>query len=422
MARNGSVPLGVIDRMHLLLHGELRAAGSASTSIAVAMLDGRADVERIERRVRRVCAAMEELRWQLHRRFTRPVWRPTGSAPPIRVVPLTGELFDVAVERMRGRVDGKQPWRLEVLRGERDDAVVLHWFQPLVDAKGAYRLMACLGGDDEPPPCDKRWRAPEQALDKYDRRARLSLARAFAHNAATRGQRPIRSLRRVANGAAAGRQRGIRIQLDERQSERFDTSVRARANRADTSIIAFAAMRLLDRLIAKRGHRPERYVAPVPLSLDPKRGAVRLFGNNISIMMMSLDRDTLTDEAAAVAQFAAQRRDIVRGRADIGMLAALQLLQPLPAPFTRWLERRPFDGQRASLLVSNPGALPLESFAGSSVRDAFVFAATPPDPGFMVIGQRHRDRLGVTIGFCDGYAGYDEVQAEVPRFIDDLMG
>ena len=86
MARNGSVPLGVIDRMHLLLHGELRAAGSASTSIAVAMLDGRADVERIERRVRRVCAAMEELRWQLHL----PSQNSQRMAIPVSLAPFQG--------------------------------------------------------------------------------------------------------------------------------------------------------------------------------------------------------------------------------------------------------------------------------------------------------------------------------------------
>jgi hypothetical protein len=413
-----TVPLGVIDRMHLSLDGELRAMGAASSSVIVAELCGRADHARIEQRLREGSDAMVELRWQLRHGFARaPAWRAAAARHAVTVAEVAEPWVDAVASRGLCGLDGARPWRLEIWRGESRDAVVFRWFHPLIDALGAFRLMAWLGGEGDAPAAP-RWCAPEAQHAARKWRERLALARAFARNAAPHGARPIASL---GGNGSPGRQRLLRVRLDEQQTRRFDALLATRARRADTSIVLWAGARMLDRIFAERGVTPARYLVPVPLSLDPKQGSARMFGNNITMMMLSLDRAELEDEAAAVSRLAAQQRSIVRTEADRGMLAALDLLRRVPTPVVRWIERRPFGGKRASLLVSNPGTIALTEFAGVAVSDAYVATAVTPDPGFMLVAQRHGECMSAMLGYCDGFVSEAEVTAQVPQLLRDLL-
>src|SRR5262249_39937331 len=145
---------------HWMNDREMRSRGlGGNHCVFVLELDGRLDARRIETRLERARALVPELTFQLEARYPRPPrWVPRSSQTPPRVAvhrierdeALPGE----AARLLERRVDGAEPWRLDLVRGPSRDAVVLCWYPPLVDAKGAERLIAWMGsGDgDEPLP------------------------------------------------------------------------------------------------------------------------------------------------------------------------------------------------------------------------------------------------------------------------------
>ncbi len=190
---------------------------------------------------------------------------------------------------------------------------------------------------------------------------------------------PILSLATLATAPLHGT-RALRIRLTEDETRAFDRRVRERAKLAETSVMVFAGARLYDAILRARGLAPAQHLIPVPLSLDPKAGATRMFGNNLTMMTFALQREDLSDLPRAIATLADQQRAIVREKLDVGMLASLDFAKPVPAPLYHWFLTRPFDGEVSSFVFSNPGPATITTFAGLPVTDAYALptVATPP--------------------------------------------
>jgi hypothetical protein len=413
--------LGVIDRFHLQLHREAEAANiGPSACTLVAVLDGRADADRLRRRARQVTNVLAPLSWQLTRdRWLQPAWRAEAGTPPLETIDATEPWIDVANARMGEAIGPDSPWRLEIWRGGERDALALRWFHPMIDARGAERLLTTLATLDGGEPVGT-FAAPESRL-RMPWRERFASMRAYGEHAlAIAKAGPIVGAKRLGN--APGRATSLRLHFTPEESAAFVASLRRRARLADTSLLLHASGRLFRRLLARHGSSAPRQVVPVPLSLDPKRERRRMFGNHVTMMMLAMDDTSLDDESSCVASLAAQRRDIVRGKLDLGMLASLDVLRAAPDVATHWLAKSPFDGQRCSFIVSNPGTLDFQQLAGREVVDAFSTLSATPDPGLVVVGQRFADRMSVVFSWCDGYIPRDHLDAELPAFRADLLG
>ena len=147
-----------------------------------------------------------------------------------------------------------------------------------------------------------------------------------------------------------------------------------------------------------------------------------MLGNHLTMMMLALHADELGDEARAVASLARQRREIVRAKLDVAMLAALEYAGLLPARFYNWSARRPLGGERCSFVLSNPGALPIASFLGRRVVDAFCAPTTLTSPGLQLAVARFAGRLDIVFVFRQGLVSTAEMEAELPYFSRDLLG
>jgi hypothetical protein len=427
---SASVTLGAIDVFHLRTHQEMRAQGLPGNSCSLVLeLAGPVDETLLRRRVEQARSRIPELRWRLSTDLRlNPVWRVSDrSADVLRVRRSDAKkpLLDVAIDLLEEPIDGRQPWRLDVLRRGERDAVVLRWFHPLTDALGASRLLAWLGGDqarfDDAPPPEKRRMAGERRLERMEKPQRMELARGYMQHMMSLGQRPILSLW-GAGPKNPGRTRALRIRFSEEQTASFYASLRKRAKLADTSILLYASARLLDSALRARGYSPPQQLIPLPLSLDAKRDATRMLGNHLTMMTMALDRDDLQDEARCVASLAKQRRAIIRGKYDVGSLAAMDMVRKLPALLYNWGARRPFSGQRSSIVVSNPGVIDISEFLGARVVDAFWAPSVLADPGLQVVADRFDKRLGVTVMFRDGIIGMHEMRELTAELERDMLG
>jgi hypothetical protein len=422
----------------------MRARGLAGNHcLFVLELDGRVDIPRLDVRLERAVSAVPELRFRLDQGLLqRPSWVIDHGSPAPSVEIRSGiPLLPALEERLRARLDGERPWAVDVLRGGERDTLVFRWFHPLVDGKGAERLVRWLGsgsGDapEDPPPPEERFEASSRPLTGLDRDARIALTKAYNTYVLELGKRPILSLDSAPvrnDGAGAGgflskmglarRAEGskgatgiLRVTLSEDETRAFDKRVRQRAKLAESSVMILAATRVLDRALGRRGFAPPHHVIPVPLSLDPKAGSRRILGNNLTMMLFEIDREDLADEARAYAHLAEQQRAIVRQKLDVGMLAALDFASYLPTLPYRLIADKPFQGEMASLIFSNPGAVSIQSFAGVPVRDAYPLPAVVLPPGFQVIFSRFTGRLTAVLVYAEAVLS----PSEAARLAEEL--
>jgi diacylglycerol O-acyltransferase len=420
-------PLGGVDAFHLVNDRVMRARGLASNHCLFAVeVAGRLDVQRVIRRVERAVALLPELRRRLGRTPLGPVWREAAARPvDVRVRGIDETGLPAALDDLLGEHDGgDRPWAAAILRGKSSDFFVWRWFHPLGDAKGAERFVAWLGsggdgGPPDPPPAEDREGSGARPLAKLDRAARLQLTRAYGDHMLEHARVPIVSLASLAG--SLGRARSIRVQLDADETRAFDRRVRERARLAETSVMVFASARLFDALVRGRGLAPAQHLVPVPLSLDPKAGAVRMFGNNLTMMTFALRRDDLADLGRAVASLAEQQRAIVKAKLDTGMLASLDFAKAAPAGVYHWFMTRPFRGEVSSFVFSNPGAVTIDSFAGLPVKDAFALPSVATPPGFQIIFSRHGGRLSAFVGFVEGTLWPAEERSLAARLRRELL-
>ncbi|MCA9620797.1 MAG: hypothetical protein KC731_17355, partial [Myxococcales bacterium] len=315
------------------------------------------------------------------------------------------------------------PLEVELWHGPTSDTLALRWFHPLTDALGAARLLLWLG--EEAPSAGDRpsFAAPDERLPAGFRE-RLELARRYGQHALSLAQGgPILSPARWVKDAPPGRPRVHRIRFTEEETRRFDLARRRRAGLAEASIIVLAAARLCHRLLREGGgDAPAQHLAVMPVSLDPKGQRDRLFGNNITTLLLALPSASLDDEAAVLARLAAQRRAIVRDGLELGMVASLAAFRALPDGFVHWLAGSPFAGQRGSFIASSPGPLPLERLFGQRVVDAYTSVVPSPQPGLVIVTERQGGRLSLQLCHLDGQIPAASLAAQSGALRADLLG
>lgn len=406
----------------------MRSRGLAGNHcLFVVAVEGRLDVSALLHRIERATTLLPELRRELVLSPAGPYWREAPSPrAELRVRSIDdadlGSTLEALVDQ---RVGPERPWAATLLRAKAGDVFVWHWFHPLSDAKGAERFVTWLGGGgasgpSDPPPAEERSDSGTRPLAKLDRKARLDLTRAYGNHMLKLARKPIVSLTSL--GGKLGRTRTLRVQLSQDETSAFDARVRQRAKLAETSVMVLVATRLFDAIVGSRGLAPAQHLIPVPLSLDPKAFATRLFGNNLTMMTFSLGRDDLADLGRAIASLADQQRAIVKEKLDTGMLASLDFAKVVPAGPYHWFLTRPFGGEVSSFVFSNPGAVTLSTFADLAVRDAFALPSVAAPPGFQVIFSRHGGRLSAFIGFAEGLLWPAEERALAQLLRAELLG
>lgn len=422
--------LGGVDAFHLVNDRVMRARGLAGNHcLFAATVEGHLDVQALTRRIERAAALLPELRRRLVRTPAGPAWIDTNApAPPLRVRTVAARDIDMELELLAdARVSGDAPWAVDLLRAEDRDVFVWRWFHPFTDARGAERFVTWLGSGDaasgpvDPPAPEDRFDTGTRPLAKLDRNARIAAARTYGDHMLRHARTPIVSLATLAAAPLRGT-RAIRLRLTEDETRAFDRRVRERAKLAETSVMLFASARLYDAILRARGLAPPQHLVPVPLSLDPKAGATRMFGNNLTMMTFALRRDDLADLARAVATLGDQQRAIVREKLDVGMLASLEFAKAVPAGLYHWFLTRPFHGEVSSFVFSNPGPATLATFAGRRVTDAYALPTVATPPGFQVIFSRHSGRLSAIIGFVSGLLTPDEEAPLADRLRAELLG
>jgi hypothetical protein len=424
----GDVFLGAADVFQRVHDGDMRAEGRAGNQTAFVMeLDGRVDERALAARLARAAALVPELSARVAGLFPWSArWAPTGRPPPVEVVDAAGRaLDDVAAARLDAPVATGGSVAADVVRLPERDAVVLRVHHALADARSLDRLATWLGageGPEPPPPPTPRFAT--SPLDGLPRARRLELMRAYNERVIALGAEPVLSPASPAPGRPAPRRpgatRALRVRLDEAATRALDARVRAEAGLAETAFFVTVAARAVVDLLERRGLAPSRVVVPVPASLDPKAGATRLLGNHVTLLMLALERADLEGRRRALASLAEQQRMIVRGKHDLGALAALDFARYLPRFAYRRVERGPMRGEIGSFVLSNPGPVTTARFLGRRVVDAHPLPAVVSSPGLQLVVSRFAGRLSIALGFVDAVVEAPEASRLATLLAGDL--
>lgn len=424
------LPLGGADVFHLVHDRDMARRGLGSNQcVLVVELEGRLDEGLLGRRLARAEALLPHFSLRLESPLLRPPQWVFGSGrrgERLRVVetdlPVETALSSFFSER---RLSGERPLEVVLLRQPSRDVILLFWYHPFTDAKGAMRLLRFLGAPEGPMlavPSGELFRNRPEALEAMARAERLSLAKAYNEHILQFARRPIVSLAGASSSPRLGTMCFSRLLLSREETAALDKSIRSRAKLAESSVMISAFARVFDRALRQRGLAPAQHLVPVPLSLDPKGACERMFGNHLTMMMFSLDRDDLLREPRAIASLAEQQREIVRRRLDLGMAAAMELISVLPSRLYLGLATLPFGGELSSFIFSNPGNAALDRFLDRSVTDAYAVPSVVPRPGLELIVNRHGGRLSFLVGSFDGLLANEERAGMMAELRAELFG
>lgn len=418
--------LGAADVFQRVHDGDMRAEGRAGNRTAFVMeLDGRVDRGALGARVDRAAAAVPELAATVAGVLPwRARWAPTGRPPPVAARDAGGRPLDEVAAALLDEETGAA-LAVDVVHLGDHDGVVLRVDHALADARALDRLAGWLGADGgADPPAPPSPRGGPSPLEGLPRARRLELSRAYNDRVFALGERPVLSPASPAPGRprprSPGRTRALRLTLDAAATRALDARVRAEAGLAETAFLVHAAARAVTDLLERRGLAPARLVVPVPASLDPKAGATRLLGNHVTLLMLALERADLDDRRRALASLADQQRAIVRGRLDLGALAALDFARYLPRFVYRRLERGPMRGEIGSFVLSNPGPVTTTRFLGRRVVDAHPFPSVVSSPGLQIVASRFAGRLSIALGFLDAVVEPPEASRLAGLLLGDL--
>lgn len=304
---------------------------------------------------------------------------------------------------------------------------MLRWHHPLADARGGQRLLSWLGGGDgpspgPPPPAARRFASVDHRVSDLTAAKRWELLRTYREHVLEIARGRIVSLDAATGHRPPGMTRAVRLVLAPERTAELDGKLRRLAGGGETNLLAWAAARLLDRALEAHAVAPEQHTVVVPVSLDAAGGSDRMFGNNLTMMMLRLSRCELTDRQESLNSLARQRRDIVRQRLDLAFLVALHTARYMPAPIYSWFSRRPFGGERMSVLVTHPGEWAIDDFLGVPVRDAYPLPAAVLPPGLQLVAGRHQGRLSLAVVFVDSIISVDAARRLLAELESDLLG
>ncbi len=401
--------------------GTLRASSNA---VLVVQCDGALDAERVRRSLERFLQFCPWPAARLRRPFPwgKLHWASSrrGGAPPSvrRRTVATGKEFQETLDaEINTGIDPRRepPMRFLCVDGARD-ALVLTWFHPLMDPRGAQNLLHhLLHLDRHPGPAPWGHAVPRflRAVDTRALRERGRLARQSMAYMQTLPRAVPVSAREVVGGRVRFRQASF--------VERESTAKPARGTQEIWWRLAVVgnAMR---RLWEERRVPDVAFVLPVAVDLRPKGELGPTFGNMLAFHFARFKPSDAVDVPRLARLLREQMASAVRDGQIEANDAAMDFLQYRPLAFVRRALRR-MGGEIFSFNCADVTDFPaaLEECFGRRVVNAYHIPAVPPRPGIGVFFNRCAGRSNLVVAWIDEVVTDNDV-TRIVQIVREGMG
>lgn len=411
------------------MHAPWRSAGLTSNALlAVKCAHGIAP-ERVRESLERlldVCpwpAARLRRRWPWGKLHWAAGRRGTLAPPPVRYRALaTSADLDRELEvELNTTLDPRRGPLLRILIGDVGDGprargvLVLTWFHPLMDPRGAQTLLAsldaldrdarCEGPSAMPPPADRR------PLAERGRIARRSLA--YMQTLA-----PTPPVSPGTGLVAPGRHRFRRERFVDR-----DSGARGKRFTREISWRVAVVGRAMAELWSRRGLPDTPFLLPISVDLRPRGEPGPIFGNHLAFHFARFRPSETADVPALARMLRTQMADAVRdGQVEANQVAmeflhhrpVARMMRPLP--WTRGGET--FSFNCADIGEMSPS---LDRIFGAAVLDACHVPAVLPRPGIGVFFNRCASGTNLVVSWVEGAVSEGEV-SRIMEVVREEMG
>ena len=392
--------------------------GASSNALLVVHCDGPVSADRVSRSLSRFLSYCPWPAARLRRSFPwgKLHWAATGKADDVprsvrcRAV-ATAEEFNQAIDaELNTGIDPRRdpPLRVLVLEGAGPaggGAVVLTWFHPFMDPRGAQNLLGHLAHLDRDA-SDAPWGSTVpifvRAADPRSFRERGRLAR--------KSLEYMRMLPRTLPVSPAtaptGRVRFRQMTFVERDSAaRFTREIWWRL-----AVVGKAMRNLWER----RNLPDVPFLLPIAVDLRPKGEPGPTFGNMLAFHFARFRPSDAADVPRLASALRGQIADAVRSGQIEANDVAMDFLQYRPLPFVRRAVRRT-GGQTFSFNCADVMDFPpaLDRCFGRRVVNAYHIPAVPPRPGIGVFFNRCAGRSNLVVAWIDGVVTGDDVTSIV---------
>lgn len=428
--------LNPADHFTLLMDHEIRASGLAGNYCALVMeLTGVADAAAIAQRCADFGRRFPLSVARLARHGRRYVWEPSADlALPFTVHPLSGSTTDGAArQRVLAIVNAtappelSAPFELHLLQAADAGLLVLRWFHPAADAKGAELLLHQLfsnqpsGQPPQPAPV-------ERMIGQWGWWRKFVLAR--------RAVRNIRALDRHASvlPPAVGTVRSealaqTLICYDHRQTSDIMSNARQQAGMTGTTLYLIGCMmRAMEAATVADSQggagSGDAYCVPYAANLRRRKALTPIFGNQVSFLFAQAGRELVGSRQRLFAHLREQHKQALTEQLDQAMLPLMQAGSWLPLQrYARIVRQSPSGRERSSFWFSFTGEMEPrpDSIAGCPVQGMYQLSQVTVPPGLGLLASLFDGRLTLSYNYADKLLDSDWVQRVSNAMTQELL-
>ena len=430
--------LNPADHFTLLMDHEIRRSGLSGNYCALVMeVDGLPDPEVIARQCTAFGRRLPLATARLQRHGQRYRWvRQQNNSIPFQATSLSGADGDqaglrrqaLAIVNQSMPVEASPPFALHLLSGNDHSLLLLRWFHPAADAKGAELLLYHLFADSEsdaeeaPAPLDL-------LLQRWGWWQKFRLARAAVSNIRVLDRRhsvlPPGPDAKPATSPTRQRQNLAQtlLRYDTEQTRTILANARAQAGMTGTTLYLIAAMM---RAMEAGGASPEgdAYCVPYAANLRRRRALSPIFGNQVSFLFAQAERRLLSSKAELLAHLCRQHKDAVKQGLDYAMLPLMQAGSWLSLEkYGRIVRESPDRRERNSFWFSFTGEMEPapQDIAGCPVRGMYQISPVTSPPGLGLFASLFRGRLTLSYAYAEAAIDAAWVDRLAHAMTDELL-
>jgi len=392
--------LNPADHFTLVLDHEIRKSGLAGNYCALVLeLDGIPDAAEITRRSRHFASRFPLAVARLSRQGRQYAWVPSGEdSLPFQISKLDTDdaacceqrLFEIV--NQAAPVSASAPFELHLIEAASRSLLVLRWFHPATDAKGAELVLHHLFNDSLPAQLSQP--SPVERLQQqWSWWRKFRLGRQAVLN--IRGLDRHASVLPVAAQEPADRLVLMRVRYDTEQTAQILAHAREQSGMTGTTLYLIGCMmRAMEATGATQAG--EAYCVPYAANLRRRKALSPMFGNQVSFLFAQAGRDTVRSRQQLFAHLREQNRAAIRQGLDHAMLPLMQAGSWLSLErYGRIVRNSPNGRERSSFWFSYTGEMEPEpeAIAGCPVRGMYQVSQVSSPPGLGLLASIFQGRL-----------------------------
>jgi hypothetical protein len=422
--------LNPADHFTLVLDHQIRKSGLAGNYCALVMeLEGVPDHAEIAQRCAAFAGRFPLAVARLSRQGRQYAWVPSNDdSLPFQVSKLNKDVDDATCQQQRllevvnkvAPVLTSAPFELHLIESADYSLLVLRWFHPAADAKGAELVLHHLFNESQPT-------QPSQLAPVDNLQQQWGLWRKFrlARQAVVNIRRLDRhaSVLPVDTQLTADRLTLKLVRYDTDQTAQIMAYARKHTGMTGTTLYLIGCMmRAME--AAGATQEGDAYCVPYAANLRRRKALSPVLGNHVGFLFAQAERDIVLSREQLFTHLSDQNRAAIRQGLDHAMLPLMQAGSWLPLEkYGRIVRESPSMRERSSFWFSYTGDMEPEPavIAGCRVQGMYQLSQITSPPGLGLLASSFQGRLVLSYNYINNQVQTDWIERLTQAMTAELL-